>query len=217
MVKADLTGLEQIPFFGILRHWPYASTHAYVMACYDKDIYYYSHASDEDLDPDLVDNPTEKEDFIAELRSTRARLLADPSDFLPQEPFALVHGDFCGRNILVHDGHVRSIIDWEFAGFYPLNEVVGGTGIELFELEDANLMEYGMWGDRMRDLLVDKARFRGWEEEKVELLVGQGNTELQLARREMVPLGDYDCEDGGDGDENEEAATEEVNGLSISE
>ena len=57
----------------------------------------------------------------------------------------------------VRDGHIRAIIDWDFAGSFRLSEVLGGTGWELFEL-DENLGEYGVWNDRMRDLLVDKAR-----------------------------------------------------------
>ncbi|WP_433005708.1 phosphotransferase family protein [Kribbella sp. CA-294648] len=45
------------------------------------------------------------------------------ADFLRQEvttraapPFSLVHGDFCPKNILIHDRTVTGIIDWEFAG-----------------------------------------------------------------------------------------------------
>ncbi|MGW6195073.1 phosphotransferase family protein [Kribbella sp. NPDC055110] len=45
------------------------------------------------------------------------------ADFLRQElqtratpPESLVHGDFCPKNLLIHDGTVAGIIDWEFAG-----------------------------------------------------------------------------------------------------
>ncbi|WP_328999768.1 phosphotransferase [Kribbella sp. NBC_00709] len=31
-------------------------------------------------------------------------------------PVSLVHGDFCPKNILIHDGTVVGFIDWEFAG-----------------------------------------------------------------------------------------------------
>ena len=31
----------------------------------------------------------------------------------------LVHGDFCPKNILIHDGTVVGFIDWEFAGAAP--------------------------------------------------------------------------------------------------
>lgn len=45
------------------------------------------------------------------------------ADLLRQEvttratpPVSLVHGDFCPKNILIHDGSVVGFIDWEFAG-----------------------------------------------------------------------------------------------------
>ncbi len=44
-------------------------------------------------------------------------------DFLYKEvttrgtpPASLVHGDFCPKNLLIHDGSVVGFIDWEFAG-----------------------------------------------------------------------------------------------------
>ena len=57
------------------------------------------------------------------------------------------------------------------------------------------MLEYGKWSDRINDLAVEKARARGWDKGKIELLVGPGNMELQLARREMVPMGNVEGED----------------------
>ncbi len=34
----------------------------------------------------------------------------------PSPPFALVQGDFCPKNVLIHGGTVAGVIDWEFAG-----------------------------------------------------------------------------------------------------
>ncbi|KAK0476438.1 kinase-like domain-containing protein [Armillaria novae-zelandiae] len=34
-------------------------------------------------------------------------------------PLMFCHGDFCPENILIHDGAVSGIIDWEVAGWYP--------------------------------------------------------------------------------------------------
>ncbi|KAK4034894.1 kinase-like domain-containing protein [Parachaetomium inaequale] len=36
-----------------------------------------------------------------------------------EEPPVMTHGDLVPRNILVKDGHVVGIVDWEMAGFYP--------------------------------------------------------------------------------------------------
>lgn len=115
---------------------------------------------------------------------------------------------------MVHNGHISAIIDWEFAGSYPLSELLGGTGVELFELEDENLLEYGQWSDRIRDMVVEKARGRGWGEEKIALLVGEGNRELQLARREMVPMGEFSDDDGHSG-EGSPGAEDEVGAVSV--
>ncbi|KAL2021796.1 hypothetical protein VTK56DRAFT_6570 [Thermocarpiscus australiensis] len=34
-------------------------------------------------------------------------------------PIVFTHGDLAARNILVRDGHIVAILDWEFAGWYP--------------------------------------------------------------------------------------------------
>ena len=49
------------------------------------------------------------------------------------------------------------------------------------------------WSLRMDELVAEAARARGWDEERVSLLVGGGNEELGLARIEMVP--DFCVED----------------------
>ena len=122
-----------------------------------------------------------------------------------------MHGDFCGRNMMVHNGSISAVIDWEFAGSYPLSELLGGTGVELFELEDDNLLEYRQWSDRIRDATVEKARSRGWEEDRMALLVGPGNRELQLARLEMIPMDDDadSVEDDGGADDHGEGSIED--------
>ena len=49
----------------------------------------------------------------------------------------------------------------------------------------------------MLELVAEAARARGWDEEKVELLVGEGiSKELGLARMEIIP--DILAEDGSD-------------------
>lgn len=156
----------------------------------------------DDLDDDVFDEmPREK--FLADLQATRDGPASEDIELGPQEPFALVHGDFCGRNIMVHDGHVKAVLDWEFAGSYPLSEILGGIGIEMFELEDENLLENEHWSDVIRDKIVDRAREKGWDDERIQLLVGEGNGELQLARREMIPMGGPGDDEGSlksDGD-----------------
>lgn len=189
-----------------------------MIACYDKEIYYYTNVAAEDLDEDLFEI-TSEEKFIECLKTTRDKLISNISSFFPQEPFALLHVDFCGRNIMVHNGNVSAVIDWEFAGRYPFSELLGGVGVELFELEDENLLEYRQWSDRIRDVMVEKMRSRGWEEDRVALLVGPGYRKLQLARLEMIPMDDdaesdegKDEDDGGADDSEEGSIGDDFRG-----
>lgn len=117
--------------------------------------------------------------------------------------------------MMVHEGHISGIIDWEFAGSYPLSELLGGMGVELFELEDENLVEYGRWSDRIVEAVVEKARRRGWEEDQLAVLVGKGNRELQLARREMVPMDNCSADEGGPTDGDAGAEEEDVVGVGL--
>lgn len=80
------------------------------------------------------------------------------------------------------------MLNWEFAGIYPLSEVLAGTGIDVVEMEDDETIDEAWeWSDRIVALVEGRARARGWDEEKVKLLVGHGNAELQAARLEMLP------------------------------
>lgn len=38
----------------------------------------------------------------------------------PAGPFTFTHGDLTNVNIIVKDGHLAGIIDWEVSGFYPV-------------------------------------------------------------------------------------------------
>ena len=104
---------------------------------------------------------------------------------LPQELLALAHDDFRGRNIVGHDGQIRAIIDWGFAGSYPSSELLGGVGSDLFGLEDDILLEYRRWSDEITDMVAAKERSMDWNEDQVALLVGAGKREVQQARREI--------------------------------
>lgn len=47
------------------------------------------------------------------------RLKELKDNFPKAEPYVLTHGDLHFENIIVKDGKIEAIIDWEFAGFYP--------------------------------------------------------------------------------------------------
>ncbi|KAK4696733.1 hypothetical protein P7C71_g1234, partial [Lecanoromycetidae sp. Uapishka_2] len=178
---------------------PYSSTRAYILACYDKEIYYYSHASDNEISELFED--TSKEAFIASLKFTRNVLTKSTTTGLPEEAFVLNHGDLHGRNIMVRDRKIVAILDWGFAGSYPMSQVLAGSGIDVVEMEDdATVDEAWEWSDRIVALFERRVRGLGWAEEKVEMLVGQGNPALQAARLEMLP--------GGCGEESSDIASD---------
>lgn len=166
---------------------PYKSTKDYVLGCYDKEIYYYSHASEEDIDEDLFEEVA-VQDFVESLQVTRKSIAEDDAAFSPDEPFVLVHGDLHGRNIMVKEGRIVAVLDWEFAGSYPLSELLGGVGVDVLEMEtEEDEDENNEWSDRIVNLAGEIAKSKGWDERRLALLLGEGNFELQKSRIEMVP------------------------------
>lgn len=158
-----------------------------MLACYDKEICYYLNASEEDIDQDFFED-IPKEDFIKSLQDTRQSIAEDDIAFQPEETFVLVHGDLHGRNIMMKDGHIEAILDWEFAGSYPLSELLGGMGVDVLEVEDdEGEVENNSWSDVIVKLAGEIAKSRGWDDRRLGLLVGDGNFELQKARVEMFP------------------------------
>ena len=101
----------------------------------------------------------------------------------------LVHNDVHGRNIMMRDKHISAVLDWEFAGSYPLSELLSGGGVDVLEMEtEADVEENWVLSDRIRDLVGATARMRrGWSEDRVGVLLGKGNAEFQAARVEMIP------------------------------
>ncbi|KAL7274431.1 hypothetical protein RUND412_002676 [Rhizina undulata] len=145
---------------------PYQSIKDYVIACYDKEIYYYTHAAESDIKQDLFEN-TSLPDFVQTLQATRQLLLDDDSNFQPEEPFVLNH---------------------EFAGAYPLSELLSVEGVDIIECVDApSMKENSKWCDRILDHVKDSVSKRGWNEEVIKLLLEGNNEVLQRARCEIFP------------------------------
>lgn len=160
---------------------PYKSTKDYMLACYDKEIYYYNHASEDEIDADLFED-TSIRDFIEQLRRKRAALAATD---MADEPFVLIHGDFHGRNILMKGNQIAAVIDWEFAGSYPLSETLSDGGINVVEADSKELDdENTVWDKKIRSFIYELAIERQWEQEDIDLLMGDGNPELGRARSE---------------------------------
>ncbi|OTA87209.1 hypothetical protein M434DRAFT_35458 [Hypoxylon sp. CO27-5] len=163
---------------------PYNTTKEYILACYAREIYYYTHASEDDIEGDLFFD-TSVDEFVKQLREKRDALAATD---IVDEPFGLVHGDFHGRNILVRDNQIMAVLDWEFAGSYPLSETIPCGYIDVMEPENEEQCEENKkWYNIIRGLLLDEMLEREWEETEIDLLMCGGNHELAIARGEMFP------------------------------
>lgn len=89
---------------------------------------------------------------------------------------------------MVKDGSVQAVLDWEFAGAYPLSELLGGMGVDVLEVEDDDsAVENNIWSEKIVEMAGVLARERGWEQRWVDFLVGNGNPKLQKVRVEMFP------------------------------
>ncbi|KAF8243764.1 kinase-like protein [Wilcoxina mikolae CBS 423.85] len=61
-----------------------------------------------------------------------AKARADIRDSMPKcDPFTLTHGDLADVNIMVHEGRLSGIIDWELAGYFPVWWEFAAAGIGL--------------------------------------------------------------------------------------
>lgn len=105
------------------------------------------------------------------------------------EPFVLVHGDFHGRNIIMQGLQVQVVLDWEFAGAYPLSEMLGGgIGVNVLEVNDDELdRENTIWSREIMCKVGEVAKRRVWDMKELALLLGDGDPILGYARTEMFP------------------------------
>lgn len=164
---------------------PYDLLQEYILACYDKEICYYTHAG-ADIDLELFEDTT-VEAFILDLRTTRERISRDAGTLCPGEPFVLVHGDLQGRNIMMKGTTIAAVLDWEFAGSFPLSEILS-EAVEVLKMEDeAQEEECFKWFHRINEMVIEEAKSRGWAERDVEVLASGGDPTVQAARVEMFP------------------------------
>lgn len=163
---------------------PYKSTKEYILSSYDREIHYYTHASDKDIDMDFFDEVTVP-DWIETLKTTRESLA---KSHIVDQPFVLTHGDFHAGNILVNGDQITGVIDWDFAGWYPLSEALIGPGIHVVSMTCPETVDEDfLWEDKIRELIRMETMERGWDPHHIDSLMGCGDWELGCARQEMVP------------------------------
>ena len=127
---------------------------------------------------------------MQELHQRKEALIEEPLISLLAEPFAISHGNMSGHNILINGAgtDVLAVMDWQFAGFYPLSEnlkfglpALQGT-VACEETEDGI-----KWQKRVRELIREIGTERKWKEREVDVLLGSGHAVLKEVRGVMGP------------------------------
>lgn len=130
----------------------YKSTKDYILICYDKEIYYYTHTSDDNIDVDFFEE-TSITVFIEQLRRKQTALVVTN---MPDKPFVLIYDDFHNRNILMKGDQIAAVIDWEFARSYPLSETLSDGGINVVEADSEELDdENTVWDKKIKCLFTN--------------------------------------------------------------
>lgn len=105
----------------------------------------------------------------------------------------MVHEDFHSGNMLVRDGHLVGVLDWEFSGVYPLSELLGAavilqiSGPHRYENEEWTEQEEMKWQGHYLEEIQRVTRQRGWTEQDITTVMGGGHYILQKARSVMFP------------------------------
>lgn len=159
-----------------------------MIACYDNEIYHCIHDPESEAKKHLSETiplPV----FLQTLQETRQSILDDSSNFQPEEPFVLVHGDFHGRNILMSGAEIIAVLDWEFTGVYPLSIFLSDEGVDLMGSKggsDTLKKENSKWGDIILRYVKEMVSHT-WTERDMKLLLESKNKTLQLSRGELSP------------------------------
>lgn len=95
--------------------------------------------------------------------------------------------------MLVRDGHLVGVLDWEFSGVYPLSELLGAavilqiSGPHRYENEEWTEQEEMKWQGHYLEEIQRVTRQRGWTEQDITTVMGGGHYILQKARSVMFP------------------------------
>ena len=138
---------------------------------------------EEDLRFGLADRYKTKDPLVIQEKYQQLR-----KNFPKSEPYVLTHGDLNFSNIMVKDGKIEAIIDWEFAGYMPWwaerwLSLIGGQDAtdELFEPLWAEI-GVEMDQDTFQTEVIDKVApvIRAWEPSRYE--VDHPNVDSQWQR-----------------------------------
>ena len=170
---------------------PYPKTKDYVLSCYDREIYFYQNGGD-DIDQGPF-TKTPLPEFLESITKARQQLCADDSVFqqIDSEPIVLCHEDFHAGNMVVRDGHLVGVLDWEFSSLLPLSELNSKPydflTIEGVVRDDSTDREEEEWQHLYHQNIARVTRERGWEEDNIKTLMGGGHAWFKEARKIKIP------------------------------
>lgn len=130
---------------------------------------------------------------MTKLKLQRQALLDDDKSAfqdIDAEPLVLVHEDFHAGNMLVRDGHLVGVLDWEFSGTYPLSELLGPIAILQIsdpDRDDSSEEEETKWHERYRQDVERVIQQRGWRNQDMAAVISDRHRILHKARRVMFP------------------------------
>jgi hypothetical protein len=156
-------------------------------------ICYYTRATDSEIaETGLEATPASIADFVGKLQAEQETLRQSFTGFdaINAEPLVLVREDFHSYSLLVRDGHLVGVLDWDFSGVYPLSELLGKISIlQVSEscCDEITEEEEDTQRQRYRAEVERVTRKRGWREENVKTVMGKGHRVLQTTRSIMFP------------------------------
>ncbi|KAI9717594.1 MAG: hypothetical protein M1828_007155 [Chrysothrix sp. TS-e1954] len=175
---------------------PYANSKHYIRSCYDREIYYWTFAEEIDTHAHDWFPNTSIPEFVDLLKQEKHDVLNNNNVFasIDTEPLVLCHEDFHAGNMLVRDGHLVGVIDWEFSGTYPLSELVPGP-MKVLQISgesrhESTKIEEDKWHEQYRRDVERVVRQRGWKDVDIAILMGDGHEVLHRARHIMQPVVD---------------------------
>ncbi|KAF2233252.1 kinase-like protein [Viridothelium virens] len=165
---------------------PYRNSKDYVLSCYDREIYYYTHTDEGDIISEAFEQMSVM-DFVTQLKLERQALVGDELTFqqIDAERLVLVHEDFHAGNMLVRDGHLVGVLDWEFSGVYPLSQLLGPTAILQISApnrDESTEDEETEWQKRYKDSIAVVLRQRGWTDDDIKIAIGDEHPLLYFVK-----------------------------------
>lgn len=163
---------------------PYHSCREWLLAYFDKEIYYYSNSTEKHWDgkTGMYDRNCVNQ-YVKLLKKDRRQLKKTP---LREQHISLVHMDLHGGNILVKNDEVVAVLDWDMAGFYPQSEMFNHFVLDPRGSDPAIKRENTSYMNMVKTILRKRLFKEGWVTEKMDELMERSSDEIWEANRAFL-------------------------------